>query len=67
MKGRKKLLTDRDGNTGESAAHKLGLLLAVSFGAEMPLSGEGMSLLLAQACCHFVLYGPAARQLADSS
>lgn len=47
LKGKKKLLADRDRNTGESAAHKWGLLLAVSTGAEMPFSGEGMSLLLA--------------------
>lgn len=48
LKGKKKLLTDRDGNTGESAAHKWGLLLALSIRAEMPIPGEGMSLLLAR-------------------
>lgn len=47
LKSKKKLLADRDRNTGESTAHKWGLLLAVSTGAEMPFSGEGMSLLLA--------------------
>lgn len=62
MKGRKKLPDDRDGNTGESVAHKWGLLLAISIGAEMPLFREGMSLLLAQAC-HFVLYRLTAREL----
>lgn len=67
MKGRKKLLADRDGNTGEPAAHKWGLLLAVSIGAEMPLFGEGMSLLLAQVCCHFVLCGLTARELPGPS
>jgi len=62
-----KLLAERDGNTGQSAVHKWGLLLALSIGAEMPLSGEGMSLLLAQVCCHFVLYRLTAREFPDPS
>lgn len=48
LKGRMKLLADRGWNTREPAAHEWGFLLAISMGAELSLSGEGTSLLLAQ-------------------